>query len=101
MSDGTFALERAADGSFHARGSMTYANAPAVLAVGAGALRARDVCIVDLAAVEEADSAGLAVLLEWLADAVGRGASLRYRNIPAQLLAVARISEVHSLLTDP
>jgi phospholipid transport system transporter-binding protein len=100
VTDDAFALEQSADGSFLACGRMTYANAAAVLENGLGVLRASQTCIVDLTAVQETDSAGLAVLLEWRADAIKRGASLRYRNIPAQILAVARISEVQSLLID-
>ena len=47
---------------------------------------------VDLAAVERADSAGLALLVEWLRAARGRGARLRFDNVPAQLRAIAATS---------
>jgi phospholipid transport system transporter-binding protein len=53
-----------------------------------------------LSRVTEADSAGLAVLVEWLATARVRGAKIRYQCIPAQILAVARISDLESLLLD-
>lgn len=54
---------------------------------------------IDLAEVSHADSAGLAVLLEWLAWAKRQGRSLKFTHLPAQLLAVARISELEDLLT--
>jgi ABC-type transporter Mla MlaB component len=38
------------------------------------------------------------VLVEWLAAAQGRGAALAYESVPAQLLAIARISELDGLL---
>jgi len=57
-------------------------------------------CTIDLSRVTEADSAGLAVLVEWLATAKSRGTVIRYECIPAQILAVARISDLESLLTD-
>jgi len=57
-------------------------------------------CTIDLSRVAEADSAGLAVLVEWLATAKSRGTVIRYEGIPAQILAVARISDLESLLTD-
>jgi len=44
------------------------------------------------------DSAGLAVLLDWLGAAKRRGRTLRYTHLPADLTALARISEVEDLL---
>jgi ABC-type transporter Mla MlaB component len=38
------------------------------------------------------------VLLDWLARAKRDGRSLRYVNLPAGLLAIAKISEVAELL---
>ena len=57
-------------------------------------------CTIDLSKVTEADSAGLAVLVEWLATAQKRKSSIHYEGIPAQILAVARISDLDELLTD-
>jgi phospholipid transport system transporter-binding protein len=54
---------------------------------------------VDLGQVRSGDSAGLAVLLEWLASAQRSGTSLDYENIPPQMLAIARISEIDKMLT--
>jgi phospholipid transport system transporter-binding protein len=45
-----------------------------------------------------ADSAGLAVLLDWLSAAKRAGRSLRYAHLPEDLVALARISEVDELL---
>ena len=59
---------------------------------------ARDVEF-DLTRVTSGDSAGLAVLIEWLAEARARGVRLRYVGVPAQILAVARISDIEGLLT--
>jgi phospholipid transport system transporter-binding protein len=55
-------------------------------------------CEVDCSAITASDSAGLTVLLDWLALAKRDGRSLRYMNLPEALLAVARISEVDGLL---
>jgi phospholipid transport system transporter-binding protein len=48
--------------------------------------------------VQSGDSAGIAVLIEWLATAQARGTTLRYENVPAQMLAIARISDLEDLL---
>ena len=53
---------------------------------------------VDLGGVGESDSAGLAVLIEWLRAARQGGRVVRFANVPAQIDALARISEVEDLL---
>ena len=58
-----------------------------------------DRIVVDCAAVTRADSAGLAVLLDWLAWGRRRARPLSLQNLPASLIAIARISEVDGLLT--
>ena len=54
---------------------------------------------VDLSGVPAADSAGLALLIDWLASARALGKTLRYRQLPPALASLARLSEVESLLT--
>jgi phospholipid transport system transporter-binding protein len=51
-----------------------------------------------MSGVDKADSAGLALLLEWKAQAAARGASISYKEIPDSLAAIARTSEVSDLL---
>jgi len=55
--------------------------------------------VVDCSAVSRADSAGLAVLLDWLAWGRRRSKPLSLQHLPASLIAIARISEVDGLLT--
>ncbi len=54
---------------------------------------------LDLAAVPAVDSAGLALLIDWLAAARAAGKRLRYAQAPQALIALARLSEVEPLLT--
>jgi phospholipid transport system transporter-binding protein len=54
---------------------------------------------VDLGGVTEADSAGLALLIEWLRGARERSQRIVFRNVPGQLNALAKISEVDELLS--
>jgi phospholipid transport system transporter-binding protein len=53
---------------------------------------------IDLSTVPESDSAGLALLLEWLRAAREAKQQIQFANIPAQISALARISEVDDLL---
>jgi phospholipid transport system transporter-binding protein len=55
---------------------------------------------VDCGSVTEADSAGLAVLLEWLKWARKNDRGMRFANLPRTIRAVARISEVEPLLDE-
>jgi len=54
---------------------------------------------VDLGGVTHADSAGLALLVSWLAHAQAAQVRLAFRGVPDRLRAIARISEVEGLLT--
>jgi phospholipid transport system transporter-binding protein len=55
--------------------------------------------VVDCSGVTRADSAGLAVLLEWLAWSRRKSRPIQLQGLPASLVAIARISEVDELLT--
>ena len=53
---------------------------------------------IDLGGVGESDSAGLALLIEWLRLARQWQKEIRFENVPAQIEALARISEVEDLI---
>ena len=44
------------------------------------------------------EGGGVAVLVEWIATAAAAGRALRYENVPSQMLAIARISDLEDLL---
>lgn len=54
--------------------------------------------VLDLAAVVNCDSAGLVLLLEWVAVGAAAGKPVRFRNLPPALVGIARLSNVDSLL---
>jgi len=53
----------------------------------------------DLEAVPAVDSAGLALLIDWLASARARSCELHYAKPAQTLLSLARLSEVEPLLS--
>ena len=53
---------------------------------------------IDLEGVTRSDSAGLALLVEWLRLAEGQGITLRFHNLPDQLREIARVSDLLPLL---
>jgi phospholipid transport system transporter-binding protein len=95
-----FAIERTAPGRLEASGVLGFETAADALKSGLKLIDGGS-CTIDLGKVTESDSAGLAVLIEWLSAARVRGAKLAYEKVPDQILAIARISDVDDLLTDP
>lgn len=53
---------------------------------------------MDLASVTRVDSAGLALLLQWMRLARQHDTSILFHNLPPQLLAIARTGELDTLL---
>jgi phospholipid transport system transporter-binding protein len=97
-----FALEAGAVGALGARGPLTFATARAARLAGIAVLAAapaQPALVMDCAAIDSADSAGLAVLLDWLAAAKLAGRQLQLRALPQGLLALGRMSEVEQLLS--
>jgi phospholipid transport system transporter-binding protein len=82
-------------------GELTFGTAREARQIGILVLESSraDRIVVDCAAVARADSAGLAVLLDWLAWGRRRSRPLSLQNLPPALIAIARISEVDELLT--
>ncbi len=90
----------AGDAALAAQGPLNFASARRACELGMRALAEAvpgDVQI-DCAGITVADSAGLAVLLQWLGAAKQAGRRLRYAHLPAGLAALARISDVQELL---
>lgn len=54
--------------------------------------------IFDLKGVTTTDSAGLALIVEWIKFARNRNIQLSFENIPDQLLSIARLSGVEEMI---
>jgi phospholipid transport system transporter-binding protein len=98
LSVAAFSIEDAGPGRLLARGELGFTTAAQALADGLALMESGQAWTVDLAGVTAGDSAGLAVLVEWLSAARARGATLSYAAVPPQILAVARISDLEDLL---
>jgi phospholipid transport system transporter-binding protein len=80
-------------------GVLHFTSVTALLKSGTEAISNGRAAVIDLSGVSDSDSAGLALLIEWLSVAKAGNRSLRYENIPAQLHQLARLSDVDELLT--
>lgn len=94
-------IGESAPGRVAVSGELTFATAREARQLGLLVLEGSraDRIVVDCSGVGRADSAGLAVLLDWLAWSRRRSRPLALENLPASLVAIARISEVDELLT--
>lgn len=93
-----FAIEAAGDARLRATGELTFTTAADALRTGLALLRGGQHWIVDLSGISSGDSAGVAVLVEWIAAVRNGGGSIRYEEVPAQMLAIARIADLEDLL---
>ncbi len=80
-------------------GLLEFATVTKLLPAGAAAIAAGNAAIIDLGGVTGSDSAGLALLIEWLSVARHAQRTLRYENLSAQLHQLALLSEVEDLFT--
>ena len=97
----TNGIASSAPGRYAVVGPMEFANAAALLEQGSAAFSAAApgaALSVDLLQVGRTDSAGLAVLMEWLATARHSGHNLTVINAPVTLLALARVSQLDTII---
>lgn len=91
-------LEPVAAGRYAVAGELDLASAAAMLAAGRAAFAGQPRVDVDLSRVGRADSAGLAVLIEWTRLARRAGTLITFHALPDRLSALARIGGVDQLL---
>ena len=92
------ALSKQPDGSYRLSGILSFDSVPPLLEQGARMFDNGSDVVLDLAQVERSDSAGLALLLEWQRLAELRQHNIILHNIPEQMLAIARVSDLDTLL---
>jgi phospholipid transport system transporter-binding protein len=98
--DDGFRMDAAAPGRLRAQGALTFRTARSALQLGAEAIPAAAASLViDCAGLHACDSAGLAVLIEWLRRARSLHKQLHYEELPEELRSLARISDLEPLLT--
>lgn len=85
-------------GLFHLRGELTFETVSALLSESATLLADPAALRIDLSGVQRADSAGLALLAEWLRRASERRQDIAFANAPAQLHNLARVSGLDQVL---
>ncbi|MEP7247862.1 MAG: STAS domain-containing protein, partial [Gammaproteobacteria bacterium] len=80
----------ASPGRLAVNGALTFATARRAHEAGLDIIRAndsREPLQIDCAGVTDSDSAGLAVLVDWIANAKKQGRTLTFANLPAGIRA--------------
>jgi len=96
MSD--FELKDLGGGRFELSGEMSFDTVDRILRASEGQFNRHDNLEVDFSRVHDADSAGLALLLEWKSRAHQRSAQIHFTALPQSMLAIAQTTEVQHLL---
>lgn len=91
-------IETAADGTFVLRGELSFSTVTTLSEKSTSLLWQAEQVTLDLEGVTRTDSAGLALLVEWLRIARQRGKTIQFRNIPQQMMAVAQVVGLDQLL---
>jgi phospholipid transport system transporter-binding protein len=94
-----FTFEDLGEGRFAVSGEMTFATAEKMLRASEDLFDDHTQIDVDLTEVTDSDSAGLALLLEWVTWANHSVREIRFTGMPEKILAIARTTEVEPLLS--
>lgn len=86
------------DGCARIEGPLDFDSVSHLLAAGESLLTGSGPLQIDLGGVTTVNSAGLALLLEWMDVARSRGIHICYTNVPVSLQRIAAFSNVAALL---
>ncbi len=93
-----FELTDLGEGRFALAGILSFNTAERILQASEEPFEEHTRLEVDLSGVVKADSAGLALLLEWITWANHTVREIRFTDIPQRIIAIAETTEVEALL---
>ncbi len=85
-------------GRFRLSGELSFANVMAVRDRAARLFAGHAELWVELRRVERADSAGVALLVQWAKDAAAQRRTIHFTDLPPQMLAIARVCGLDRVL---
>jgi phospholipid transport system transporter-binding protein len=94
-----YTLEDRGEGRFALSGEMSFDTAERILKESGEPFEEHTQLEIDLSGVTLSDSAGLALLLEWVTWANHTVREIRFTGMPERVLAIAKTTEVEGLLT--
>ncbi len=101
-------IELRNDGVFLLSGELSFSSVPGLLREAQCILPSHTASAevsagvtMDLQGVGRTDSAGLALLVEWMRESRAQGVEINFLNIPTQMLALAHLSGLEGVLSLP
>jgi phospholipid transport system transporter-binding protein len=94
-----FDLQDLGQGKFTLTGAMNFETAEEILRASETPFEEHTQLEIDLSGVTDSDSAGLALLLEWVTWANHSVREISFKDIPEKIQAIARTTEVEPLLS--
>lgn len=88
----TARLDEEEDSWFRVSGELSFDTVPEVLERSRDLFGRAERIDIDLSGVERSDSAGLALLVEWMREAERLHKPIQFLNIPPQMMAMVRVS---------
>ena len=92
------ALDDLGSNNWRLSGDLTFATVAGLVDLPDFRSQHGDIIRVDLAGVTRAESAGLALLLEWQRVAEEQGLSIAYVNMPVQMQSMAAVCGLEEIL---
>ena len=96
---GEYRFEDLGEGRFVLHGVLGFGTVGRVLEESKKLFEEHSVIEVDFGGITRSDSAGLALLIEWVNWAKHYVREISFRNVPQQVRSIAEISEVEWMLT--
>jgi len=91
-------IEPQGEGHFLLLGELSFNTVPAISANFANMVNNSEEIILDLKGVTRTDSAGLALLIDWMRTAHHEQKRIVFKNMPSQMQAMANVSELDDIL---
>lgn len=91
-------IEKIDDHRFKVNGDMTFNTTQALLSASKQLFAQAKELNLNLSGVNNADSAGLALLLEWIAEIEKKGGKVSLEGIPAPIRTMAKLCQIESTI---
>lgn len=91
-------IQVTAEGQFLVSGDLDFHTVPGILTASQSLIAGSQSITIDLSGVESSNSAGLALLVEWMRFADSKNCSITFQNLPNQMKQIAQLCGVDKKL---
>ena len=84
---------------YEIEGELSFESVPHLCERIVDVIKDSSALVINLAKVSRSDSAGVAMLLDWLHTARAKDVDIKFLNIPEQMLSIAHVSGLDAILS--